>query len=158
MRRAAPAAQRRLAGEPKARPGASLFCLLAQPQSGGLERPGTREKYWCIKKSAGRGIAKKNLGGGGQSSLQLGGWVGARNYKCKSTENSSPNFVVTGPRHQLISAGHHNTCITVLDGLFVLRRGPRVVQKMRSPYGQLRPRSEINRQSPRPAVLSGNGG
>ena len=26
----------------------------------------------------------------------------------------------------------------VLDGLFILRPGPRVVQKMRSPYGQLR--------------------
>ena len=79
------------------------------------------------KKSAERGIAKQNPGGGGQSSLQLGGWVGAQNVKCKSTENSSPNLVVTGPRHQLMSASHHYTCIMVLDGLFILRPGPRVV-------------------------------
>ena len=62
----------------------------------------------------------------------------AQNCKCKSTGNSSPNLVVTGPRHQRISAGNFYTCIMVLDELFILRLGPRVVQKMRSPFSQLR--------------------
>ena len=37
-----------------------------------------------------------------------------------------------------MSATPQQMCIMVLDALFTLRPGPRVAQKMRSPYGQLR--------------------
>ena len=122
---------------PKSRSATTARALgLAAPQAEGpllllLELAVKREETWRAAPKSRSASTARALGlAAPQPTLKMSS---ASPLKILRLIWSSQDHVINSC--QLVN---HCTCIMVLGGLFIFRPGPRVVQKIRSPYGQLR--------------------